>query len=148
MISRRRFFEASAASLAVTRMFARGGLRIGVTDWNLRLSAKPDAVGLAKSLGFEGVEVSLGRNPSGDKLPLDLPEIQQTYLAEAKKHGIRLAGTCLDILHVNYLKSDKLGQKWVADGIPITRKLSARVMLRKWNTKVWLLADSAQGSWK
>jgi sugar phosphate isomerase/epimerase len=30
---------------------------------------------------------------------------------------------------VNYLKNDPLGRKWVAEGIPITRKLKARVML-------------------
>jgi sugar phosphate isomerase/epimerase len=30
---------------------------------------------------------------------------------------------------VNYLKNDKLGQKWVADSIPITKKLNARVIL-------------------
>jgi len=46
-----------------------------------------------------------------------------------KKHSIAAAGTCLDILHVNYLKNDKLGQKWVADSIPITRKLDAKVVL-------------------
>jgi sugar phosphate isomerase/epimerase len=129
MISRRKFFAASAAAVAVPRLFARGGFKVGVTDWNLRLACKPDAVGLAKSLGFEGVEVSLGRKPENDKLPLDNAELQQTYLAEAKKHGIKLAGTCLDILHVNYLKNDKLGQRWLVDGIRITKILDAKVML-------------------
>ena len=65
----------------------------------------------------------------GGKLPLDNAALQGQYLAAAQEHGIAIAGTCLDMLHVNYLKSDKLGQKWVADGIPITRKLNARVML-------------------
>jgi len=103
-------------------------LKIGVTDWNLRLSGKVEAVALAKKLGFQGVEVSLGRK-AGDKLPMDDEAAQKTYLAAAKEHGIALAGTCLDILHVNYLKNDKLGQKWVADGIRITKILNARVML-------------------
>ena len=107
----------------------RSNLKIGVTDWNLRQTGKVEAVELAKSLGFEGVEVSLGRRVVDNKLPLDNAELQDQYLAAAKKHGIALAGTCLDVLHVNYLKNDKLGQKWVADGIPITKKLKARVML-------------------
>lgn len=105
------------------------GLRIGVTDWNLRQAGKIEAVALAARLGFEGVEVSLGRKPVENRLPLDDAELQQRYLAEAARHNIALAGTCLDILHVNYLKNDPLGQKWVAAGIPITRKLNARVML-------------------
>jgi len=129
-VSRRRFLQASAALVAVARTgFAQRGLKIGVTDWNLRQTGKIDAVALAASLGFDGVEVSLGRKPIDGKLPLDDAEIQAQYLAAAAQQKIALAGTCLDILHVNYLKSDKLGQKWIADGIPITLKLNARVML-------------------
>ena len=105
------------------------GPKIGVTDWNLQQTGKVDAVALAHRIGFDGVEVSLGRRPIEGKLPLDNPELQTRYLAAAKEQGIALAGTCLDILHVNYLKNDKLGQKWLADAIPITRKLNARVML-------------------
>lgn len=108
---------------------ARARLRIGVTDWNLRKSAQVEALALAASLGFEGVEVSLGRKPADGKLPLDNDELVARYLAEAGKQKIRLAGTCLDILHVNHLKNDKLAQKWVADGIRITGKLKAGVML-------------------
>jgi sugar phosphate isomerase/epimerase len=75
------------------------------------------------------VEISLGRKPADNKLPLDNAELQAKYLAEAKKNRIRLAGTCLDILHTNFLKNDKLGQKWLADGIRITERLDAKVML-------------------
>lgn len=103
--------------------------RLGVTDWNLRLTGKVEAVALASRIGFEGVEVSLGRKPIDNKLPLDNAELQEQYLAAAKKHSMKLAGTCLDILHVNYLKNDKLGQKWLADAIPVTKKLNAKVML-------------------
>lgn len=130
MMLRRDFLAAGAAIAAAGPLTAaRSPLKIGVTDWNLRKSAQIEAVALAANLGFEGVEISLGRKPAGDKLPLDSPEIQAQYLAEARKNKIRLAGTCLDILHVNYLKSDKLGQKWLADGIRITQKLDAKVLL-------------------
>lgn len=127
----RRELLLGGATLGALPMAARGlsGLKIGVTDWNLRQTGKLEAVQLANSLGFEGVEVSLGRTPVDGKLPLDNAEVQAQYLAATKEHGIKLAGTCLDILHVNYLKNDKLGQKWVADGIGITKKLNARVML-------------------
>lgn len=84
---------------------------------------------MAKRLGFDGVQVSLGRKPIDGKLPLDNAEIQALYLNEARAQKIALDGTCLDILHVNYLKNDKLGQKWVVDSIPITKKLNARVIL-------------------
>jgi L-ribulose-5-phosphate 3-epimerase len=124
---RRAFLQSLVLGVAAARN--RRGLKIGVTDWNLQLAGKIEAVALAARLGFAGVEVSLGRNVGDGKLPLDNSEVQQRYLAAAQAREITLAGTCLDILHVNYLKSDKLGQKWVADGIPITRTLNAHVML-------------------
>jgi sugar phosphate isomerase/epimerase len=129
LISRRNWIAGGLSLAAAPRLLARGGLKIGVTDWNLRLAAKLEAVALAKKLGFEGVEVSLGRNVKENRLPLDDAAVLEKYRAEAKKQGIALAGTCLDVLHVNYLKSDKLGQKWVADGIRLTKSLNARVML-------------------
>jgi L-ribulose-5-phosphate 3-epimerase len=131
--SRRSFLRRTAAftlaPAAVLKARRLTGLKIGVTDWNLRQTGKTEAVALAASLGFDGVEVSLGRKPVDGKLPLADPGVQEQYLAETRKHGIAVAGTCLDILHVNYLKNDPLGQRWVADGIPITKKLNARVML-------------------
>jgi sugar phosphate isomerase/epimerase len=131
VLTRRQFLGAGAAWGLAARPAAAGlaGLKIGVTDWNLRQTGKVEAVALAKSLGFAGVEVSLGRTPVDGKLPLDNAEVQDAYLTEVRKHNFALAGTCLDILHVNYLKNDKLGQKWIADAIPITKKLNARVML-------------------
>jgi L-ribulose-5-phosphate 3-epimerase len=130
-ITRREWMTVAAAIPALARGAAGplAGLKIGVTDWNLRQTGKVEAVALAARLGFEGVEVSLGRKPVDGKLPLDNPDLQSAFLAAAREHKIALAGTCLDILHVNYLKNDKLGQKWLADGIPITSKLNARVML-------------------
>ncbi len=126
MTTRRVFLGSAAAALLNARPNAR--VKIGVTDWNLRQTAKVEAVALAKSLGFDGIQVSLGRAVDG-KLPLDNAEIQARYLSEAKAQNIPINSTCLDVLHVNYLKSDKLGQKWVSDGIRITRALGSNVML-------------------
>jgi hypothetical protein len=83
---------------------------------------------LAASLDFDGVEVSPRGKPADGKLPLADPGVQEQYPAETRKHGTAVAGTCLDTLHVNYLENDPLGQSWVADGIPITERLTARVM--------------------
>jgi sugar phosphate isomerase/epimerase len=102
---------------------------VGVTDWNLRLTGKVEAVETAARLRFDGVQVSLGRTPADGKLPLDDTVVQQQYLTASKIHKIPIDGTCLDILHVNGLKNDKLGAKWVADAIPITKKLDTRVIL-------------------
>jgi len=131
-ISRRSFLRTTGAGLTTGAGVLSAGshnLKIGVTDWNLQQTGKVEAVAMAKRLGFDGVQVSLGRKPIDGKLPLDNAEIQALYLNEARAQKIALDGTCLDILHVNYLKNDKLGQKWVVDSIPITKKLNARVIL-------------------
>jgi L-ribulose-5-phosphate 3-epimerase len=130
-MTRRSLFEKLLAGGALLRVAAsRGrGPRIGVTDWNLKLTGKVEAVALASKLGFEGVQVSLGMKPVDGKLPLDDPAIQAQYLAAAKQQGIALSGTCLDILHVDHLKDNPKAQKWVADSIPITANLKAEVVL-------------------
>jgi L-ribulose-5-phosphate 3-epimerase len=129
MITRRDLLLAALAAPALPAFGKTSKLKIGVTDWNLRLAGKVEAVALAAKLGFQGVEVSLGRNAVDGKLPLDNAALQEEYLAAAKQQKIALAGTCLDILHTNCGKNDKLALKWIADGIPITKKLNAHVML-------------------
>ena len=129
--SRRFFFELAGAGLlagpAALRSAAR--FKIGVTDWNLKMPGSPDALRVAKKIGFEGVEASLGRKVADGKLPLDNAEVQAAYRAAVEQYQMPLAGTCLDILHTNYLKNDPLGPKWVADGIRVTAKLGVHVML-------------------
>src|SRR5438093_1262676 len=58
----------SAGYLAELLRAARVAVKIGATDWNLRREVKPDAIELAKKIGFDGVEVSLGVGT--DRLPL------------------------------------------------------------------------------
>jgi sugar phosphate isomerase/epimerase len=130
-MTRRTFLQAAGAATAASAnlLAAKPKLEIGVTDWNLNQTGKVEAVGLAKQLGFDGIQVSLGRKPAADRLPLADPEIQEKYLAASKAQGIPINSTCLDILHVNCLKNDPLGKKWVADSIPITQKLNAKVVL-------------------
>jgi L-ribulose-5-phosphate 3-epimerase len=130
-MTRRTFLHSAtlASAGSVSLLAARPKLEIGVTDWNLHQTGKIEAVAMAKQLGFDGIQISLGRKPVDDRLPLADPEIQNKYLAESKAQNIPINSTCLDILHVNCLKNDPLGKKWVADSIPITRNLNAKVIL-------------------
>src|SRR5690349_20232242 len=121
----RRVVLASFATALGSRL-ARSGdrkLEIGVTDWNLKLGAKPDAVPLAARLGFDGVQVSFGRRLKDDKLPVDDPAVIAEYLRLSKEHKIPIDGTCVDRLHDNGLKADPLAAKWVSDSIRLTKAL-------------------------
>ena len=127
--SRRDLLRYAAASSTGPLWARKPLLQIGVTDWNLRQTGKIEAIGLAKRLSFDGVQVSLGKTPVDGRLPLSDPAMQAQFRAESQKQNIPIDGTCLDILHVNYLKNDKLGPKWVTDGIVATNALRTKVML-------------------
>ena len=137
-ISRRGFLGAGSAGLASAAFgFHRTSLlyaadrgvkfKVGVTDWNLRQEGKTEAISLAKRLGFDGVQVSLGVGT--EKLPLADPAVQEAYKSESRRAGLPLASVCLNVLHRNYLKSDPLGQRWVSDAISIAKSLGVKVIL-------------------
>jgi L-ribulose-5-phosphate 3-epimerase len=117
------------SATALAEMFRARGLKlkIGATDWNLKQEGKLEAIPLGKKIGFDGVQVSLGVGDSA--LPLADKALQMQYVELARENRIAISGTCLNILHRNYLKNDKLGQKWVADCILVTKTLGAKVVL-------------------
>jgi sugar phosphate isomerase/epimerase len=137
-VSRRDFLRVGAAGLASCGLAGNEVLttyaalktarfKVGVTDWNLDQEGKVESIALAKKLGFEGVQVSLGVGT--DKLPLSDPALQRAFLDESKRVGLPIASVCLEILHRNILKSDPLGPRWVAESIPAAKSLGVQVIL-------------------
>jgi len=130
-LTRRSFlYSAMALSFGSRLGFSDGQkLRIGVTDWNLDLGANPDAVPLAARLGFDGLQISFGRKIVDNKMPVDNPDVIARYLSLAKQYNIPIDGTCVDRLHDNGLKNDKLASKWVLDSVRLTKALNTKVLL-------------------
>jgi len=146
-ISRRTLLQ-SAALAGLGERFAGGAARnlsIGVTDWNLRLGANPDALPLAARIGFEGVQISFGRRIVNEKMPLDDPAIVSRYLSLSAEHKIPINGTCVDRLHDNGLKSDKLAIQWVRDSIRLTNALKTKVLLLPFFGK-WAIQNQDEGN--
>jgi sugar phosphate isomerase/epimerase len=133
LVTRRAFIGAGAsAALASAGLPGLASptkvkFKIGVTDWNLKLEGKIESISVAKQLGFDGVQISIGKGT--DKLPLSDPALQKAFLDESKQVGLPIASLCLEILHQNCLKSDPLGQRWVADSIPTAKAMGVRVVL-------------------
>ncbi len=129
----RRSWLAGVASLAGMRALPKssgGHLKIGVTDWNLNLTGKIEAVALAKQLGFDGVQVSIGRAVSGGKMPMDDAGLMARYRQESERVRIPIDGTCLDRLHDDCLKQgNRDAARRVSDGIRITKAMGVSVML-------------------
>ena len=144
-MTRRRVFQSMGVVALGWRLSAEsaGKPLIGVTDWNLKLGANPDAPPLAKRIGFDGVQVSFGRKIVDGKMPLDNPELISRYLSLAGEHQIPIDGTCVDKLHDNGLKSDKLAIQWVLDAIRLTSALRSSVLLLPFFGK-WGIENSAE----
>jgi len=130
-ISRRTLLTSALGCAAAVRPLAarRTQFKIGVPDWSLNLGANPDAVGLAKKLGFDGVQISFGRLLVNGKLPLDNPDLIAHYLQLSAQNNIPIDGTCVDRLHMDVLKSDKAAVRWVSDSIRLTKALKTQVLL-------------------
>jgi L-ribulose-5-phosphate 3-epimerase len=142
----RRSFLAAAAGFTCASGLVFGRtipLRIGVTDWNLNLSAKPESMRKAAELGFSGVQISFGRELVNGKMPADDPEVINRYLGWSQQQGVAIDGTCVDRLHDNGLKSDPLALKWVSDGIRLTRDVKTTVLLLPFFGR-WALQTQAE----
>ena len=134
MMTRRSFVSAAAASgllrAATSQLRAAASqLRIGVTDWNLKLTANPDSVPLAARLGFDGVQMSFGQKLIDGRMPADDPAVIARYLKLSAENRIPIDGTCVDMLHINGLKNDKLAVRWASDSIRLTAALRTLVLL-------------------
>ena len=117
-------------ALTATAALAKShSLKFAVTDWNLKQTGQVAALATAKRIGFAGVQISLGRTPIDGHLPLTNRKTQLDYMSESQKLNFPIVSTCLDILHINYLKNDKLGQQWLREGIAATAALGVEVML-------------------
>ena len=125
----RRTFLATAAAVPALAARPASRLKIGATDWNLDLTCQVEAIPLAKKLGFDGVQVSIGREVVDGKMPLDNSALLAQYRAESKNRRMPIDGTCLDRLHVDCLKDGGNAPRRVFDGIRITRALGVRVLL-------------------
>ena len=101
ILTRRNFIDMSIGATAVlatsdlAAFAAQAGVKfkVGVTDWNLRQEGKIESIAMAKALGFDGVQVSIGKGT--DKLPLSDPALQKIYLDESKRVGLPVESLCL-----------------------------------------------------
>ncbi len=155
--SRRDFLQAGAAGWLTTTLplhpaftayaaAKKARFKFSAPDWSLRKEAKLEAVALSKNIGFPGVQISIGHGARGEtisQLPLSDPALQKQYLDEAKKQNIRITSLCLEIMHVNGLKSDPLGEKWLAECIPIAKAMGVQVILIPFFGK-WAIKQKAE----
>lgn len=111
-------------------LFAAAGSRrfkIGACDWSIGKMATPDAFAVAKEIGLDGVQVSLGTEK--DNMHLRQAAMQQSYRDAAQKSGVAIASLAIGELNNIPYKSDPRTIEWVSDGAEVTAALGCKVIL-------------------
>src|ERR1019366_7268066 len=115
--------------------------RIGACDWSIGKMGDPGAFDVAKQIGLDGVQVSLGT--AADDMRLRKPEVQQQYQEAAKQAGLQVASLAIGELNSIPYKSDLRTVPWVSDSIDVCKALGVRVVLLAFFSNDDLRDDSA-----
>jgi len=101
--------------------------RIGACDWSIGKMADPSAFEVAREIGLDGVQVSLGTEQNGMHLRQD--GVQRTYREAAKTTGLSVASLAIGELNRVPFKRDPRTIEWVSDCIDVCAPLETRVIL-------------------
>jgi len=132
-LTRRQFVTGAltAAGLApLAPLFAaeaKQRFKIGACDWSIGKLADPAALEVAKQIGLDGVQVSLGT--LANDMHLRRPDAQQRYQDAAKKSGVEVLSLAISELNNIPYKSDPRTIPWVSDCIDVCQAMGCRVIL-------------------
>ncbi len=100
---------------------------IGACDWSIHQMGKVEAIRIAKSIGLDGVQLSLGT--AANDMQLRNKNFQQLYLDAAKEYGVKIGGLAIGELNNIPYKSDPRTEQWVSDSIDTARALGVTSIL-------------------
>ena len=146
-VTRRQILEAAAISVGLGAAGARSAraqrtkFRIGACDWSLGMRGRTEAFAVAKKLGLDGVQVSMGG--VDNDLQLRRPDVQQAYREASAAAGVQIGGIALDIMNQVPYKSDPRTEQWVSDTVDVAKALGVRVILLAFFDKGDLRDDPA-----
>lgn len=132
-LNRRGFLGRAVAGLTLATWARSFGaesasrFRIGACDWSIGKTADPAALEVAKDIGLDGVQVSLGT--LANDMHLRRVEVQQRYRDAAKKTGMEVLSLAIGELNSIPYKSDPRTIPWVSDSIDVCRAMGCRVIL-------------------
>jgi len=115
--------------------------RLGACDWSIGKMGDPGAFDVAKQIGLDGVQVSLGT--AADDMHLRKQEVQQQYKEAAKRTGLQVASLAIGELNSIPYKSDPRTVQWVSDSIEVCRAFGVRVVLLAFFSNDDLRGDKA-----
>lgn len=103
---------------------ATDSIRVGMCDWNLGPSCRPDLIPKAARANLDGLQVSVGTAP--DRLPLRKRSVRERYRELGEKHDIEYPSTAAgSILNEIPLKSEPQAAVFVVEAIEAASALGA-----------------------
>lgn len=115
--------------------------RISTCDWSINKGSDVEALALAKKIGFDGVQVSLGT--VANNMQLRRLEVQQAYKDAAKKQGVQVSSLAIGELNKVPYKSEPITEEWVSDSIDVAQAMGCKVVLLAFFSKGDLKGDEA-----
>ena len=134
----------AAAWAAFAPLLARAESRrfkIGACDWSIGKMGDPAALEVAKDLGLDGVQVSLGT--VANNMQLRQVEVQRHYKAAARATGLAVSSLAIGELNNVPYKSDPRTIDWVSDCVDVLVAMDVKVVLLAFFGKGDLKGDKA-----
>jgi L-ribulose-5-phosphate 3-epimerase len=102
-------------------------LRISACDWSLGKAGSLEAFDVARDIGLDGVQVSMGTLK--DNLQLRDRSLQKAYLQKSKETGVQISSLAIGELNNVPYKSDPITIEWVSASIDAAANLGVSVIL-------------------
>jgi sugar phosphate isomerase/epimerase len=101
--------------------------RIGACDWSIGKQGDVSGLELARKIGLDGLQISLGS--LADDMKLRRPEVQKDYLEAAKAQHVEIASLAIGEMNNVPYKSDPRAEQWVSDSVDVCQAMGCNVVL-------------------
>ncbi len=101
--------------------------KIGACDWSINNVSNLGAMEMAKAIGLDGVQLSLGTFEN--KMHLRRADVQEAYRSLSKIFGVGFTGLGIGELNNHPYKSADYTDQWIWDSIDVAAALGIKVVL-------------------
>jgi sugar phosphate isomerase/epimerase len=132
---------ALASRLAPLIASEKRRFKIGACDWSIGKQGDVSGMELAKRIGLDGLQISLGT--VADDMKLRRADVQHAYLDAAKQTGIAVSSLAIGEMNNIPYKSDERAEQWVSDSIDVCGAMGCKVVLLAFFSKGDVKGDKA-----